>query len=132
MKVTLQIYATIARIQTHLPPQIQRERPVLLLDECGRLSPSHSEFVSSAEAFLAVLKIRFKNRGLHKIEHRQFFVEDAGTKRPIGLTRPWDECFLPDQRVDMSRGFHQDYLAKNSCPSYYRENDVAGDEEAEW
>lgn len=54
LRTNLEMYDMIFRLQTNLAPQIERERPVILLDACGRLCPVHLEFINSAEAFLAV------------------------------------------------------------------------------
>lgn len=95
LRTNLQLYEMILSLQTKLPPQVERELHVTLLDACGRLCPVHLDFINSAEASLAVLKVRFKDVGLQKIERGQFALENAKTKRAIDLRRPWHTCMLP-------------------------------------
>ena len=116
LKTNLQIYDMVINIQSTLPQQVERERPVLFLDACGRLSPVHLEFITSTEAFLAVLKVRFKDTGLQKIEKGQFVLEEARTKQQVDLRRPWHMCFLPGQKIDMSMLFSLTTTATATCP----------------
>ena len=132
LKTNLQIYHMILNLQTNLPPQIERERPVILLDACGHLCPVHLDFINSAEAFLAVLKVRFKDIGLQKIERGQFALENAQTKRLIDLRRPWHTCMLPGQRIDMSMIFSQADVPRSTCPGCRHENSNANTEDVEW
>ncbi|KAK7713223.1 hypothetical protein SLS63_012126 [Diaporthe eres] len=53
-----------------IPPQIEREQPVLFEDAHGRLTPFHVEFINSHNAFQAVLEARFENMpGLRKVRN---------------------------------------------------------------
>ena len=45
------------------------------------------------QAFIAVLKLRFKDIGLRKIEKGQFVLEDTLRKHGISLTSPWTTIF---------------------------------------
>lgn len=117
LKSNLQVYELMLNMHTNLPHQIARQQPLMFLDACGRLSPVHLEFITSAEAFLAVLKVRFKHLGVRKIERGQFVLEEARTKRTIDLRRPWETCFLPGQRIEMSMVFSQIETSKSTCPS---------------
>ncbi|KAI9865708.1 MAG: hypothetical protein M1813_002166 [Trichoglossum hirsutum] len=103
--------------QNEIPPQVMLQRPVQLLDACGRLAPFHLEFINSSEAFLAVLKVRFKHAGLRKIEKREFALQERGSKRRLDLSAPWDSVFLPGQKVDMSMVFRRQDVPHRSCPS---------------
>lgn len=75
-----------------------------MIDAFGRYSPFHLEFVRSAEALVAVLKVNFKHHGnsAEKIEKGEFAIEDAATTRVIDLNTNWELCFSPGQRVEMS------------------------------
>lgn len=132
LKTNLQIYDMVVDMQANLPQQIERQQPVMFLDACGRLSPIHLEFISSAQAFLAVLKIRFQDAGLRKIERGQFTLEEARTKRTVDLGRPWHTCFLPGQKIDMSMVFSQPETPKSTCPGCQYETDGKTAEDIEW
>lgn len=76
-----------------MPPQVKLQRPVILLDACGKLAPFHLEFVTSEEAFLTVLKIRFRQAGVRpggvqKLERSEYVLR--GRKRMVSRTRPWE------------------------------------------
>ncbi|KAI9710409.1 MAG: hypothetical protein M1812_007445 [Candelaria pacifica] len=98
-----------------LPPQVELRKPVILEDACGRVAPFHLDFINSREAFVAVLKVRFKDIGLQKIENGEFCLEERGMKREIDLSRPWDTVLLPGQKVDMSMVFQRRYTADAKC-----------------
>ena len=128
----IQMYDIILNMQMNLPQQIERQRPVLFLDACGRLSPVHLEFITSADAFLAVLKDRFKDGGLQRIERGQFVLEDARAKRVIDLKQPWNTCFLPGQKIDMSMIFLRASTSKTTCPACHHKNTTASTGPVEW
>ncbi|KAH8728150.1 hypothetical protein GQ44DRAFT_702688 [Phaeosphaeriaceae sp. PMI808] len=71
---------------------------VILIDafEDNRL-PFHLEFINSVEALLAVLEVRFKERGefaLSKIRQRMFNLYDLTSQKRIHLRGPWAQAFL--------------------------------------
>jgi len=92
-----------------IPGQIQRQQPVYLVDAFNKESPFHLEFVRSAEALLAVLKVNLKELGCGPgmIDRREFVIEEFGTQNRIDISGPWDNCFYPGQRVAMSMTFKQ-------------------------
>ncbi|KAF2100312.1 hypothetical protein NA57DRAFT_73922 [Rhizodiscina lignyota] len=94
----------IQRIICQIPGQTQHQQPVYLLDAFGKDSPFHLEFVRSAEALVAILKVNFKPSGCGQrmIERGEFVITDNGTHEDINLSRSWDSCFFPGQRVSMS------------------------------
>lgn len=94
LKANVQIFDMVLNMQANLPQQVERQQPVLFLDAFNRLSPVHLEFITSAEAFVAVLKVRFQDAGLRKIERGQYSLEEACSNRKIDLQRPWHTCFL--------------------------------------
>jgi hypothetical protein len=117
VRSNLQIYELVVKMQATIPPQMERQQPVYFLDACGRLAPFHLEFITSAEAFLAVLKVKFKDCGLRKIENGEFFLEETHTLREIDIRRPWEMCFRPGQTVAMSICFERSSRKGNACPA---------------
>lgn len=119
-------------MQTSLPPQIERQQPVYFLDACGFLAPFHLEFIKSWEAFIAVLNVNFKTRGLKLIERQQFVLEDAHSKRVLDLSRPWETCFFPNQHVNMDALFDEQERGGNSCPVCQYQEPAATDQAIDW
>ena len=132
LKANLEVFDIVRTMQGTMSQQIERQQPVLFLDACGRLSPIHLEFINSAEAFLAVLKTRFKDYGLQRIERKQFALEESQIKRAIDLRRPWHQCFLPGQRIDMSMIFTRAKTPGSTCPSCLYESTIDMNHEVEW
>ncbi|KXS95844.1 hypothetical protein AC578_1195 [Pseudocercospora eumusae] len=121
-RTNIQIFQVVCAIQTrldHLPPQIERQQPVYMIDAVGRVSPFHLEFVRSAEALRAVLKSNFQKvpSGLRKIHSGEFIIHDATNGRHIDLTKDWDTCFMPGQRIDMRMVFRWHSRRRDACPS---------------
>ncbi len=109
----------LLRVQTEMPPQVKLQRPVILLDACGKLAPFHLEFVTSEEAFLTVLKIRFRQAGVRpggvqKLERSEYVLR--GRKRMVSRTRPWEQRFQPGQKYDMRMTFRWN-VPQSTCPS---------------
>jgi hypothetical protein len=90
---TLETHILI-KTQNEVPPQILLQRPVVLHDALGRIAPFHLEFISSVEALLAVLKIRFKTVGLKKVILLQFELRDRKQQTTIILQAPWEAVFM--------------------------------------
>jgi hypothetical protein len=90
-----------------LPPQIERQQPVIFRDALNRVAPIHLEWINSHEAFLAVLEVRFKDVGIEKVRRGEFALQKAGATTDIDLRKPWEACFRPGQQVDMSIIFKQ-------------------------
>ena len=116
-----------------IPGQVERQRPVYLIDALGRTSPFHLEFIRSPEALLAVLAINFEKFGAaSKIRNREFVIEDSLSKKHINLNLDWDLCFLPGQQVEMSMLFEQQPTSYVTCPSCKTPCDSDGGKEIEW
>lgn len=64
------------KVQKEVPPQVLLQRPVILHDALGRISPFHLEFISSAKAFLPVLEARFEHVGLNRVRRHLFILRD--------------------------------------------------------
>jgi hypothetical protein len=105
-------YHAIVSIQTVLSSRLERtliEEPFILEDPIGRMAPVHLQFVTSWEAFNAVLEIRFRNlQGFKKIQDKHYGLQEKATRRDIDQARPWQQAFLPGQRIEMSFIFHSD------------------------
>jgi len=83
----------LVKMDRVIPPQVLLQEPVILHDALGRSSAFHLDFIDSPEAFLAVLRIRFQDCGLSKIENEEFALEDAVLKHDINLKSPWSRVF---------------------------------------
>jgi hypothetical protein len=101
----IQTRNTLRKIQETLPPQVLLQKPIMFLDALDRIAPIHLEWINSYEAFLAVLKVRFKHIGLQMIENGRFALQASKTKRDVDLRKPWEACFYPGQAYDMSMLF---------------------------
>ena len=115
-------------VQLHyeLPPEVALQKPVTLLDACGKVSAFHLDFVNCAQAFLAVLKIRFQQYGigelgLKMLDESQFVLEDF--KGKLDLTKPWSQIMRPGQKIDMSMILRRG-LPWNCCPNCQLENEI--------
>lgn len=121
-------------LEKQIPPQVLLQRPVVLLDACGKMAPFHLEFINSMEAFVAVLKVRFKqngvsSQGLKKLDRLEFELHDRQQELPV--TGRWEKIFKPGQKVDMTMVFRH-YGLQDSCPSCRVENEGICDHEKEW
>lgn len=113
-----QVVLNIQELLMAIPGQVERQQPVYLNDALGRYSPFHLEFIKCPEALISVLSINFKWLGAasKKIQNGEFTIHDSRTKRDIDLSRPWDECFLPGQHVEMSMVYDRLAGSGMSCP----------------
>ena len=84
------------------------------------------------EAFIAVLKIRFKDVGLRKIESGQFSLEDTKRRKSLKLSNPWTTVVKPGQHISMSMIFHLHKAPTTKCPSCGKKNEGSDGEEIQW
>jgi len=123
---SLHSYKLLERLCTAIPAQVLRQQPVMFRDALDRVAPIHLEWINSREAFMAVLKVRFKDFGLHKIQNGEFALQDTGSADDIDLSdisRPWDLIFVPGQQVDMSVTFkRRDQANSILCPACSQEH----------
>ena len=82
------------QIRNAIPAQVLLQQPVILHDALGQIAPVHLDFIDSAEAFMAVLEIRFQDRGSRKIRRKEFDLRDAARQNQIDLQKPWRRVFL--------------------------------------
>lgn len=137
VQTNLRVFQIVHDIQLFIlkiPGQVQRQQPVYLIDAFNKESPFHLEFVRSAEALLAVLKVNLKESGCgpDMVERGMFAIEELGTQNTIDITGPWDSCFYPGQRVAMSMIFKQRREIKSSCPRCGTEHEESTGKETTW
>lgn len=105
----------------------------MFLDALDRLAPFHLEWINSYEAFLAVLKVRFKYQGFHMIENGHFALQASKTKRDVDLTRPWEVCLQPGQEYDMSILFLENGSPENTkCTFCFCESSGTPGQDITW
>lgn len=100
-----EIFKTLQAIQSSIPAQVLLQKPIIFLDALGRQAPIHLEWVDSYEAFLAVLKVRFKHHGLQLIKDNCFVVRATKQRHDVDFNKPWNSCVFPGQGYDMSMLF---------------------------
>jgi hypothetical protein len=140
LQTNLHVFLMVHDIQlfiTRIPGQVQRQQPIYFTDAFNRESPFHLEFIRSAEALLAVLKVNFKESGVDTklIDRGEFVIEESGTNKVIDITRNWGTCFYPGQRVAMSMLLRQIKRAsspKASCPRCAKLQKHSTNEEITW
>jgi hypothetical protein len=137
VQINLRVFQMVHDIQLFIlkiPGQVQHHQPVYLIDAFNKESPFYLEFVRSAEALSAVLRVNIKNAGGDPdiIDRGEFVVEESGTQIPIDLTQPWDSCFYPGQRVAMSVIFKQRTTTKTSCPRCGKDHEGSTGQEITW
>jgi hypothetical protein len=140
VQTNLRVFQMIFDIHQYIlrvPSQVNRQQPVYMIDAFGRESPFHLEFIRSAEALIAILKVNFKSTrsGPRMIERGEFVIEDDGTKRDIDLADDWETCFYPGQRVSMSMVFMRIRDRATStcfCPGCGTDSASAADRDVIW
>jgi hypothetical protein len=113
LKTNLRVFQMVYDINlfiTRIPGQVQRQQPVYMVDAFNRESPFHLEFIRSPEALVAVLKANLKDTdcGPRMIDEGEFVIEESGTNNVIDITRNWENCFYPGQKVAMSMVFRKE------------------------
>ena len=79
-----------------------------------------------------MLKVRFKDIGLQKIETGQFALEDTRRKKDLDLTESWTKIVRPGQHIGMSMIFRLEEASTTRCPSCGKENQGSNTEEIIW
>lgn len=130
LESNMKIFNTVMemqQLQANIPPQVERQQPILFEDAHERLAPFHVEFINSFAAFQAVLEVRFSQvPGLKKVKSLEYAMQDTASKKALDVNRPWESIFRPGRRVVMSMLFQQDDSRVSSCPGCLRDN-VQGD-----
>jgi hypothetical protein len=129
-----QLQSALLQLQDSLPPQMMLQQPVIFTDALDRIAPIHLDWISTWDAFLAVLELRFAHLGYEKIKRREFALQEKGSRKDLLLTRPISMCLTPGQQVDMSMVF-QDQASEefsNTCPHCQARCQGSTDSETTW
>ncbi|KAF1957291.1 hypothetical protein CC80DRAFT_41839 [Byssothecium circinans] len=110
-------------VQLELPSQILWQKPVVVNDARGRRYPFHLELIDSAKVFVEILKSKFKDLGLGKVERGKWLLQDHHSGRILDLSKPWGAVIRPGQMLDMSMIFRKRDLLSTDCPICRSEND---------
>ena len=137
ISMNIRVFQAVLDVQNLLktiPGQIERQQPVFLNDALGRYAPFHLEFIKSSEALVSVLSINFKSfaSASKKIQNCEFTIHDSHTKRDVDLNRPWDECFMPGQQVEMSMIFDRIEVSSTSCVKCRHKCAINAGEDITW
>lgn len=139
MESNAKIFITVLQMQqllSNIPPQVDRQQPIVFEDAHGRLLPIYIELINSFPAFQAVLEVKFRDvPGLKKVQSLEYTVQDVASRRKIDLTKSWESTFRPGRRMNMSMIFQQNEAQSSSCPGCLSENIVVGDdtnEDVQW
>jgi hypothetical protein len=120
--VNFRIYKEVIAVQRMLANHINRplaEDPFILEDAMGRIAPVHLRFITSWDAFEAVLQIRFKDTlGSSKVRRGEYVLQESATGKEFDRKTDWNIAFLPGQKVDMSMVFRnkEGDVQLASCP----------------
>ncbi|KAF2093425.1 hypothetical protein NA57DRAFT_81353 [Rhizodiscina lignyota] len=116
-KTSFKIYRSVLQMQASLPAQVEDQKPVYFMDACAFQARIDLTWINSWEAFLAVLAVRFKQRGLRIVEKRQYVLEDAHSKVLVDSTHPFELYFIPGRKINMDALFVEKEHTRNCCPS---------------
>lgn len=143
--VNLATYRAVLSIQESINqcPSLDRpllQEPFILEDGLGRIAPVHLQFITSWQAFEAVMRVRFEGLpGYEKITRHEFVLQEQPTMREISREQPWETAFRPGASVSMSITFRRPgsvdpraSKSSNSCPycGTLSSNDVSS--EVKW
>jgi hypothetical protein len=133
------IWETQQKMMLHkeeIPPRILFQQPVKLLNACGYVSPIYLDLIDSLEAFITVVKVKFKQRGvsskgLSKVDNGEFVLR-VGQKE-VSLNQEWQALFRPGQTVTMSMIFYsKSFSATHRCFGCHSNIDSVLSDEIEW
>jgi hypothetical protein len=122
MAVNLVTYATVDRIQASvldiqlvlptLARPLSDQRIFYLEDAIGRVSTITLDFITSWDALLAVLEVRFQGKpGIKKVRKKEYVLQNRATGKDVNFTQDWETVFRPGLWFDMDMVF-QDF---NDC-----------------
>jgi hypothetical protein len=119
-----------------LPSQLERslyQELFILEDAIGRMTPVHMQFVSSWEAFDAVLEMRFRNmQGYRKVLDKEYVFQERAAGRVIDRSRSFEATFLPGQKIVMTMLFNETGGSATSCPRCQSTSDQLQDSDIQW
>lgn len=130
----LQLLSALEQLQNSLPAQVLLKDPVIFTDALDRVAPIHLDWITSWDAFLAVLEVRFSDLGSSKIRRREFALQESSTRGELTFTKPIASCLKPGQHVDMSMIFRDrtGETTKNVCPHCHTICEGPTDTETIW
>ena len=81
-----------------------------------------------------MLEVNFEKyeSGADMVRNGEFAIQDEGTCVDVDLSQPWDICFFPGQRVNMSMIFTRSDSADKDCPKCKAVSGGKGDQDIEW
>lgn len=133
---TFDVVTQMQQILRSIPPQIERQQPVIFEDAHGRITPVHIEFINSFEAFQSVLVTRFQHMpGLRKVRNLEYSMQDGRSQEILDLSKSWESNFRPGRRLNMSMVFRILSEVTSSCPGCSKENFNLlghGDADVQW
>jgi hypothetical protein len=136
--INIATYNAVIALQGSLASSLEGsliQEPFILGDAIGRISTVHMQFITSWEAFDAVLDRRFQGvLGHTKVKNREYTLQEHATRREITRSRPWEATFLPGQRIDMSLVFSSEEkeTTGTSCPSCQTASEGSQDAKVLW
>lgn len=137
------IYNELIDIRRTLPDNFDRaliQEPFILEDAIGRVAPVHLQFITSWEAFEAVLERRFHDlEAYEKIRRREFVLQEAATGAEIHRSGSWEGSVRAGQKVHMAlvyertRPWENDGAKKpNICPHCGTSSDAPLTADVHW
>ena len=102
--------SAIQRIEQRLPSHSEMTliRAFTLEDAIGRITPVDMVFVSSWDAFEAMLEGCFREFPGHKmVARKQYVFQDQKTNRDIKRSIPWSGALVPGQYINMGLIFRK-------------------------
>ena len=89
-----------------------------MLRLCSGSAPVCSPLAQVKAAVAQVRRLkRDQRKGKLILSLKESFHLDTSTKRQINLSKQWDACFVPHQRIEMRMIFQKQTRRLNSCPS---------------
>lgn len=108
------------------------QNPVILEDALGRVMRLDISFVTSwevspsikvvnshliSQVFDHALEVQFRGYpGHRKISEHRYVLRARSINEDLDRSKPFERCFLPGQRVDMSMIFEDQLKDMRSCP----------------
>jgi hypothetical protein len=134
--INFETYRAVIALQSRVPRECEPcwiQDPVIFEDALGRVVPLHLELVNSWEVLESVLAARFKNLpGHRKIQQKEYAFQERASKRDLDRALPWEACFQPGRRVDMSMIFKGYKGSGSSCPGCQLATEKSEDSEIKW
>ncbi len=135
LMTTFTTYKMVIDIRGRLPSHLERclhQEPFLLEDSHGRIRPIYMDCINSWDAFDAWLEIQFRDLpGYRKVQNKHYVLHETVSNRDIERQRPWENAFLPGQRIVMCVLFTA-YFGSNHCPRCFIESSAAVDSDVKW